>query len=452
MRRSQGNGDGAHADRAARGDGAARGVRSRLLGARAAGFWSVGALALSLAACSPTTSSSPPAEVMEPDPAASGADDPGLGGLVDDSESSFVPVDESEACAVERADTVQFKEPVDIIVIVDNSASMAEELAATERNINQNFAAILEESQLDYRMIVLTLHRRVPRTGFGQSATMLCVSAPLSDLDDCDSAAEPGFNDHFFQYSTRIESDDSFDILLDTYEPPFAADRADEFGNAPLGWSDWLRPGIKKVFLELTDDNEDMPPDEFVRSLTALAPQHFGVDAEHASFVFHSIVGVAEKVPATEPYQASEALQAAPCSMGSETVTTTGETYQELSRLTGGLRFPICLSSLYDVVFREIAGKVIAQSDIACDFPVPEPPAGRTLDLDRVSISIAHEAPGLPASALGQARVPAECQSDAFFIQDGRIELCPEACSAVRDEEGARVDVLFGCESSIIVR
>jgi hypothetical protein len=378
---------------------------------------------------------------------------PGVDGLVDEDESSFVPVDESEACAVERADTVQFKEPVDIIVIVDNSASMEEELAATERNINENFASILEESQLDYRVIVLTLHRRVPRTGFGQSATMLCVVEPLSGLADCNAAAEPSFTDHFFQYSTRIESDDSLDILLDTYEPPFDnADRGDEFGNAPLGWSDWLRPGIKKVFLELTDDNENMPPGEFVRALTELAPQHFGADAEHPSFVFHSIVGLAEKVPSTEPYLASEAVQPDTCSKIGDIVTNAGETYQELSRLTGGLRFPICLSTLYDVVFREIAGKVIAQSDIACDFPLPEPPAGRTLDLDRVSISIEHELSGAPPSALGQARVSADCQSDAFFIQDGRIQLCPEVCSAVRDEEGARVDVLFGCESSIIVR
>jgi hypothetical protein len=390
---------------------------------------------------------------MEATPgAASATDEPDPGGLVDEDESSFVPVDQSEACAVERADTVQFKEPIDIIVTVDNSASMGEELAATERNINENFASILADSQLDYRMIVLTLHRRVPRTGFGQSATMLCVSAPLSSLEACDSADEPRFNDHFFQYSTRVESDDSFDILLDTYAPPFEADREDEFGNAPLGWSEWLRPGIKKVFLELTDDNEDMPSDEFVRALTELAPEHFGTDVERPSFVFHSIVGVAEKVPVTEPYQPSEPVQSQPCTSNGSDVTTAGETYQELSRLTGGLRFPICLSSLYDVVFREIAGKVIAQSDIACDFPVPAPPAGRTLDLDRVSISIEHELTGASPSTFGQARTAADCEGDAFFIQEGRIQLCPEACSAVRSEEGARVDVLFGCESSVIVR
>jgi hypothetical protein len=281
---------------------------------------------------------------------------------------------------------------------------------------------------------------------------MLCVSEPLSDLEDCTRAPEPGFSDRFFHYSTRVESDDSFDILLDTYEPPFLGEeREDEFGNAPLGWSEWLRPGIKKVFLEMTDDDENMPPGEFLAALTAMAPDHFGADAQNPTFVFHSIVGLASKDPVTEPYQPDEAVQNEVCSQSGD-VTRSGVGYQELSRLTGGLRFPICVPSAYDVVFREIAGKVIAQSDIACDFPLPEAPEGRALDLDRVSIAIEHETTGAPTSTLGQARAANECQSDAFFIESGRVQLCPEACSAVRGEEGARVDVLFGCESSIIVR
>ena len=133
-----------------------------------------------LGACAPgSESDAAPVVAAPPVNGSPGVDDPGVAGLVDEDETTFVPVDEGEACAVERADTVQFKEPVDIIFVVDNSASMEEELSSMELNVNQNFAAILEESQLDYRMVVLTLHRRFPRTGYGQSATMLCVTEPL---------------------------------------------------------------------------------------------------------------------------------------------------------------------------------------------------------------------------------------------------------------------------------
>ena len=418
-----------------------------------------GALGL-FGACSPAAET--PAAPAE---AAPGAPQNGAGpgttsditGIVDENETSFVPVDESGACVTERAERVQAKEPVDIIVIVDNSASMQDELAATERNINENFAAILEDSGIDYRVIALSLHRRVRRTGFGQSATMLCVQQPLSALPDCTAAAEPRFSDRFFQYSTRIESDDSFDVLLDTFAPPFSTDdREDEFGNAPRGWSEWLRPGIAKVFLELTDGNEDMPAEEFQRALALLDPGSFGADPSAPEYVFHSIVNVAIKAERDVPYYPDEALERVTCdgaALGETTLgLTSGEVYQELSRTTGGLRFPICVPEAYDVVFREIAGRVIEQSDIACDFPVPEPPVGRALDLDRVSVSIEHAEAGVSATRLGQARAATECQSDAFFIADGRIQLCPEVCSAVRGEEGAEVDVLFGCESTLLVR
>jgi hypothetical protein len=60
--------------------------------------------------------------------------------------------------------------------------------------------------------------------------------------------------------------------------------------------------------------------------------------------------------------------------------------------------------------------------------------------------------PNGAARTLGQARLAAECQSDAFFIEGGRIQLCAQACTAARAEPGAQVDVLFGCESAIIVR
>jgi hypothetical protein len=413
-------------------------------------------------ACSPAGENEPSA-TNEPGAAPGGGTDTNTGGqtgvtgFVDENDPGFAPVDESSACVVERADTVESKEPVDIIVIVDNSASMGDELAATERNINENFAEILEDSGLDYRMIALTLHRRANRTGFGQSATMLCVATPLSGLGDCTAAPEPAFSDRFFQYSTRIQSDDSFDVLLDTYAPPFELDdREDQFGNAPLGWSEWLRPGVKKVILEMSDGNEDMAADDFQRALSELDPESFGADPGQPSYVFHSIVDVAEKAELNTPYLPAEAVEPGTCTVALPGVTnslaTSGEVYQEVSRRTGGLRFPICQSEAYDVVFREIAGRVIAQSDIACDFPVPAAPAGRALDLDTVSVAIAHEDTLAETSTLGQARLASNCTGEAFFIEDQRIQLCPEVCSAVRGEDGARVDVLFGCESTIIVR
>ncbi len=363
----------------------------------------------------------------------------------------------NDACAIASADATLVKEPVDIIMVVDNSGSMQNELESVENNINQNFGAILSASDIDYRLIALSRHRH-------DDNTSLCITEPLSTLPSCPADA-PGISDRFFHYSTKVESDDSFDLLLDTYEAPFRQpclstcdngeteeeDNEDKYDNAPDGWSQWLREGAKKVFLEITDANEDMPVATFVSELTAMGPEHFGT-TENPSFVFHSITGVAEKANATEPYLASEPLVVETCTGNGGDVTNAGETYQELSVLTGGLRLPVCQFQAYDAVFRAIAEDVIVKSEIACDFAIPEAPAGAgSLDLDNVAVNYV-KGDGSGEVKFGQAAAPAECQPDAFYIQDDRIVLCAEACDTVRADPFSMVDVLFTCESQIIIK
>ncbi|HTV18632.1 MAG TPA: hypothetical protein VMG12_08180, partial [Polyangiaceae bacterium] len=214
-------------------------------------------------------------------------------------------------------------------------------------------------------------------------------------------------------------------------------------------WSEWLRPGAKKVFLELTDDNEDMTAAELTRQLTTMAPEHFGSDPAHPSFVFHSIIGIAEKTPATEAYLPSEPIQNGICTGNANQVENAGATYQELSRLTGGLRFPLCEFNAYDVVFRTIAQDVVQTSTIACDFAIPAPPQGLLLDLANVAIQYA-PGDGTPAQQFGQAPSVGACQAGAFYIESGRLNLCPDTCTAIRRDPRANVSVLFTCESQII--
>jgi hypothetical protein len=328
---------------------------------------------------------------------------------------------------------------------------MDEELASVERNINDNFAEILDRSGVDYRVILISRHRKAARTPDdpGAEDTSVCIEAPLSGLAAC-PAPNPVFSTRFYQYFTKVESDDSFDVALDTYEPPFSTDpdRADRAEQAPEGWSAWLRPRAKKVFLELTDDDEDMQAAEFVAELQAMAPEHFGTDPSAPNLVFHGIVGVAEKDVPTDPYLPSEPVTDMRC----PSVTSAGRTYQELSILTGGLRFPLCGFDAYDVVFRRISEDVMTRVTIACDFPIPAPPAGKTLERDKVAVNYT-AGNGAADQELLQAATPADCGPDAFYIEgETRIVLCPEACSIVQADPEARVDVLFTCESTIIVR
>src|SRR5450432_655058 len=349
-----------------------------------------------------------------------------------------------DTCATTSATATLIKEPVDIILVLDNSGSMADELQAVEDNINQNFATILQQSGVDYRVILLSRHRRDVRAASGESSTSICVTAPLSGLAMC-PAPLPVFSDHFFQYSIKIESTDSFDQIVATYNM-----RDQKFDLTEIGWSEWLRPGAKKVFLEMTDDNAAEPVDTFLQKLTALAPAQFGSDAAHPNFVFHSIIGIQQKSPVTAPYLPDEPIQMATCTGGGDTVANAGLSYQDLSKRTGGLRFPICEFASYDTVFTTIANDVIVKAQLACDFDIPSPPVGQDLDLSKVAVAYTKGGDTMP-SQFGQAPTSAACQADAFYIENNHIYLCPDTCATVKADGGAKVDVLFTCASTIIV-
>jgi hypothetical protein len=345
-----------------------------------------------------------------------------------------------EECAVAQVEAELVSEPVDIIMVVDTSGSMREEAQAVEDNINVNFANILQSSGIDYRVILIARHRTAERATSGPNSTAICISSPLGG-GACPSPA-PIFSDRFFHFNEKIESDDSFQWIIDGYTRPDT-----ETHLTANGYQGWLRAGVKKVFLEQTDDNSAMPLATFLEQLTAMAPQHFGSDPDNLSFVFHSITGLAQKNPATDPYLPDEPVVTQKCGA----VTTAGEEYQLLSQRTGGLRFPICEYTGFDVVFRRIAEDVITRTRVACDFEIPSPPAGKTLDLNKVAVSH-QKGDGSGTVQYLQAATPADCQADAFYIQDEHIYLCPDTCSVVQADPMAVVDVVFACESTIIVK
>jgi len=289
---------------------------------------------------------------------------------------------------------------------------------------------------VDYRVILVSEHRERDAQD-----TAVCITAPLSTLSACPSE-QPGPGARFFHYSTSIGSGNSFDVLLETFD----GEREDDFGLAPLGWSEWLRPGAKKVFLEFSDDNANTSANEFLGSLTALSPEDFGPAPNQVRFVWHSIVGLAERPTPTDPYSPVDAVEDEECAGN---VFNAGTTYQELSRLTGGLRFPICEFEGYDAVFRRIAEDVAESRGVACEFAIPEPPGARALDLDKVAASY-QPGTGEPARALGRIDDPTRCGPDAFLVEATGVRLCPEACELLRADPQGVVDVLFTCQDALL--
>jgi len=372
-----------------------------------------------------------------------------LGGSGTASGGSAVAGGQGPACAADAADAKLTSAPIDIILVLDNSGSMKEEMGAAEQNINVNFASILDASGVDYRVILLSRHRQAERTASEEASTSICVSQPLSGLATC-PAPKPVFSPRFYQYGEKVESHDALDWVLDAYATP---DKKNKL--APMGYQAWLREAAKKVIVVMTDDDESTDTDDtpltaqsFLQGLVALSPAQFGADAASPKVVFHSIVGLKEKAVATEAYLPSEPIESAVCTSNGADIVNSGETYQELSRLTGGLRFPLCQFPGYDAVFRAIAKDVIVKADLTCDFAIPPTPAGKTLELDNIAVSHV-KGDGSGNTQLQQIVDKASCQDGYFYIENERVWLCPAACDSIKADLGGSISVLFTCESQI---
>ncbi len=345
------------------------------------------------------------------------------------------------SCVTVPATADVTRQPVDIIVVIDNSGSMQEEIDAVEKNINVNFANILQSSGVDYRVILLSRHERKGRE------TSICVTTPLSANETCPPTPDrPAFSERFYQYSLKIESLNSLVLVVDTFD----GTEQDEFDLAPQGWGTWLRPNASKVFLEITDDNStELSAAEFTAKITAKSPQ-FGTPSA-PNFRFHSIIGIAEKPTPAEPWLPEEPMQTGLCTGNDDKVENAGPVYQELSRATGGLRFPLCQFTAFDAVFDKIAKDVASHAAIACEFSVPAPPAGKELDLSTVAVSYTPDET-TPAKTFGQAMNVGECQPDAFYADPAtsKIVLCPETCAAAQQGKNPKIDVLFTCEPTYV--
>jgi hypothetical protein len=346
-----------------------------------------------------------------------------------------------DSCATQQANAAIERQPVDIIVVIDNSGSMQDEIDAVERNINVNFANILQASGVDYRVIMLSRHEKQGRQ------TSICVTAPLSANAACPPTPDrPAFSDRFYQYSLKVDSLNSLVLLVDTID----ATVKDEFDLAPTGWGAWLRPTAAKVILEITDDNStEMTAADFVAKITAKSAQ-FG-SAAAPTFVFHSIIGIGEKPQPAEPWLPTEDVQTSLCTGNSDTVENHGPVYQELSKLSHGLRFPLCQFTAFDAVFETIAKDVASKAAIACEFAIPAPPAGQDLDLSKVAVSYAPDEM-TPPKTFGQAMTQADCVPDAFYTDAvaNKILLCPDTCAAAQRGKNPKIDVLFTCEPTFV--
>lgn len=384
--------------------------------------------------------------------------------------------EKSESCIESSAVKVVSSRPVDVIFVIDNSGSMSEEINAIVDNINDHFANVMNQAGLDYRVIMIVKHGQ-PESW----SVSACFEAPLSTIQvgGCvDIGLEPPGNNpgKFYHYSYDVQSNDSPCVILDTL---FAKNyRPDTFGLAPDGWIKWLRKSAFKVFIEVTDDAPNCwwYPDvddekkakkifgdfqselgglvfslEFDKQLTKLAPEQFGT-SDARNYAFYSIVGMMEKPEAIDesyvaidplgqsddPFLPTEGIVNNVC----KTAVTAGQGYQALSKLTGGLRFPICQAEKFDIIFDRIAKSIDSITSTVC---VIELPKNVEVDISTVALEVETDS-GIVE--LKQIENSSNCSKgvNEFYIDkvSNSVVLCDTTCLQIKSIS-KNVKLTAGC-------
>lgn len=362
-------------------------------------------------------------------------------GVTPVADASTPPTDAAvQACAGTSVVAELAPLPVDIVWVVDNSSSMADEIAAVRAGINA-FATQLASSSLDYHLVMLS------KRGSAQAGSLwpICVPSPLAG-PNC-SNGERFFHADFPQEG--IKSVQPLEQLLGSLAQTQCYKVGDSGGRGGDPWRDYLREESSKAIVVVSDDNSRLSSTAFLNTNGGSLAQVSGGSS-----------GCQLPPGLKKPYWNGLFEHLVVHAM----VGPTGATYTELAGLTGGTVADIAQaggaqSPAWNAFFETVATQVVAAAQISCSIAIPSAPAGQTLDPARVNVAVSSNlAPG-GKHALAQVPGQAACGDGAgwYFDQPSaptHLELCPASCTemnAVSDVEQRGADVIFGCETRTVV-
>lgn len=351
------------------------------------------------------------------------------------------------ACAAVAAVAETKLLPVDIIWVVDNSASMAPAIEQVKAGLNA-FAELIGQKSLDYRVIMLSLRSKTSPVKVGGSTRYpVCIAPPLAGDDNCSDGTR------FFQSSVDIRSTQPLEQLLGTLGQTEGYLPGQEKGGDP--WAAHLRPEATKTIVVVTDDNARLSVSDFetfpggknpFNSLTLppgiLDPSWKGL---FNGYLFSGIYG-----------WGSDADPAVTCEFPDQSApSSSGPTYTQLVKKTGGVRAKICDGqAAWQPFFDAVAQAVLETSKLSCNLVIPTPSSG-TIDYGKVNVVISGESSNIALANVGDA---SKCGvNGGWYYNDPAnptdVILCPSSCTEAQASVGlgkqGHIDVLFGCETIV---
>jgi hypothetical protein len=297
------------------------------------------------------------------------------------------------ACVTASVESTLTKKPSDIVYVLDNSGSMSLEASWVQQNMN-GFSSQIDASGVDFHVVVISSY---PGDGNG-----ICIDPPLGSGGCPTADSKPPT---FLHVDKKVGSTNGLSLCLSTYPQ----------------WKSALRADAVKHIVIVTDDNSKLAAASFDSQLQALDPTFTG-------YKFHGIF----------------------CYTKCATAASAGTVYQTLVQQTGGVSGDLCLQD-FKPVFDKLATAVVEGSKIACDIPMPDPPAGKTINLNQVSLEVVPSTGA--AQKIQHVSDASQCASGGWYYDNNtkptRIILCPSTCTFAQGLTDAKLGVGLGCLGNI---
>ncbi len=339
-------------------------------------------------------------------------------------DSTSTPPPDPTICA-RKTYTAQ-QRPIDVMLVLDNSHSMADEILKVQQNI-PNFLSKIEA--LQGRLLVLSskgrnvldVRENVPNL-FGSSLMgdvplQFCGPVPPA-MENCQD--RPGRYYHLDPFPYGVASTNSLSLLLGTYPESYRWPGS-IVGPDGGGWGRWLREGSFRFLINVTDDDAQYPRPQdgletyqvFDRSLTGL-PGFLTNGVRQYSY--NAIFGKVPLGGATYGPSGGCRSTEGPFNFA----MSPGLQHERLATLTGGNAESICRTD-WSPIFEGLADKALEQ--VPCRYDL------QGLDPNRLVL----KAP----TVLPRVAVKDDC-GDGWWFDDTSVTLCDRTCDDVRNQ-GASV-------------
>ena len=310
---------------------------------------------------------------------------------------------------------------VDIVWVVDASASMLDEQMKIGANLSQ-FADKITQSNIDVRIVMLTASAAIP------------VICPVTSPDPL--AGTQLANDARYRFiESPVDSQNALDIAVNNY---------------PM-YRDFLRPDAATHFVIVSDDES-----RYKLQATADArAQMFHDDMKQLlgkDFTQHTISSEGP-LPCNDPNCMPD-VDSGICVfvMLGCGAAAPGDTYYALANMTQGLTESICQSD-WGAIFDKLSTKVVESAPLPCNYEIPPPPKGDALDPSKVNVA------WTPANSASETLFPkssdaSACADNAAWYYDApdapkQVLLCPAACQQISG--GGTLNIAFGCATVMVL-